>query len=195
MKLKHKDSVFAPKPDLKYPDPAFKIGDKVNMTSPDLYDCTTATVIEVTKVYAEVEADGSFIHGGLCQMETDIADIVLPVFFDGETLVITYDAFNKRKSKFYGYTYLVDSGKMLSYYSAKNLIHTAKQLTKSEPVQCTMLDTGTEELMREAFYRGRVVSHYNERGIAIFKEPTFEGLLRNPEVQKELQRIIKLYSK
>lgn len=57
-----------------------------------------------------------------------------------------------------------------------------------------MLDTLTEELLREAFYKGRVVKRYDDRGNAIFAEPTFEGWLRNPETIKEISRLTKLYA-
>lgn len=57
------------------------------------------------------------------------------------------------------------------------------------------MDALMEEIANLAFYQGREVSHYNERGIAVFKEPTFEGWLRNPKVKKQIGRLTKLYSK
>ena len=55
------------------------------------------------------------------------------------------------------------------------------------------MDALIEEIANLAFYQGREIAKYNERGIAIFKEPTFQGWLRNPKVKKEIERLIKLY--
>jgi hypothetical protein len=58
----------------------------------------------------------------------------------------------------------------------------------------SLIDALAEEIARNAFYEGRDVKRY-ERGVAIFKEQTFEGWLRSEKTRNEIKRLIKLYSK
>ena len=104
--------------------PKFKIGDKVTLKTPSLYNERSGVITAVEKVYKDV-------NGTLCHRESDINSISIPYRFDGITLEIDYPetvfsnftqhAYTKI-SKFYGYSYTVKTEKMNCIYSERGII-------------------------------------------------------------------------
>jgi hypothetical protein len=101
--------------------PKFKVGDKVRMTSKNLYGETEGKVIEFQKIFHELDRDGEFKVGGLTTLESNINSIRLPHTFDGETLSVEMPQTDLGEiiikartliSKFKGYAYTVKTPKM-----------------------------------------------------------------------------------
>lgn len=75
-----------------------------------------AKVEEIHRCFAECDARGKFVRGGLHTEERDIKSIELPYRFDGETLQVDFpaatygdwtQAAHTQTSKFFGYDYSV----------------------------------------------------------------------------------------
>lgn len=54
----------------------------------------------------------------------------------------------------------------------------ANEILDLLPVSDSFTWSEMEEFGRNAFYKGREVKRYNDRGDAIFKRPTYNGYLR-----------------
>lgn len=113
--------------------PKFKIGDRVSCPK-TLYNEYEGEIIEIDKVFQDINPDGTFDRDGLAILESTISFCKIPYEFDGETLKVHYpssdiklkDGFihenaKTRISKFSGYAYTVKSTKMSSVFSERNL--------------------------------------------------------------------------
>lgn len=103
--------------------PKFKVGDKVKMRSPDLYGFTEGKIVSVEKAFQELYPNSDeFDMDGLRTLEQTINSIVIPYEFDGEYLTVHYpsDKSNPKgkilKSKFYGYSYTIETPELRSIY-------------------------------------------------------------------------------
>lgn len=103
-------------------EPKVKIGDKVRMSSPDLYGYTDGEVVEVERMYKKLDKfTGEIDPMGLVTGEETINNIKLPYRFDGETLEVDYPETKfgewthqarTEKSVFYGYSVTVETEEM-----------------------------------------------------------------------------------
>lgn len=105
--------------------PKFEIGNRVSHPE-TLYDETKGKIVEVERVYSELDEDGNFEHRGLCTIESTIKSFCVPYTFDGETLVVTmpkskFTSGYTRTSKFHHYAYTVKTPKMRTIFSEKSL--------------------------------------------------------------------------
>jgi len=99
--------------------PKFKVGDKVKATSRRRNKVITGAIVEVARCFAQVDAHGKFVRGGLVWDERDIKSISVPHTFDGQTL--SYDcpaekfaggwsrAARTESFRFRGYAYTIES--------------------------------------------------------------------------------------
>lgn len=115
------------------PAPKFKVGDMVK-TPKNLYNETAGEVIEVEKVFQEVDKNGNFDPDGLSTLEKSIPSTQLPYDFDGETLKVYFpaermefangDAWNRvarvEISRFKGYAISVKTSKMCSVFNERS---------------------------------------------------------------------------
>jgi small-conductance mechanosensitive channel len=118
--------------------PKFKIGDKVRTSKSDLYGQTVGIVVNVQRMYKEVNRfSGRMERGGLTTDESTIKSISLPYTFDGETLTVDFPesdfgTFIQKAftmvSKFYGYSVTVETktpksctGQALTSWSEKSI--------------------------------------------------------------------------
>lgn len=115
------------------PKPLFSIGDTVKHPK-SLYDETEGKIVEVERIYQQVNKDGSFDMHGLAHLENTISSICLPYRFDGETLEVDYPESEFKltngvikenaytmKSRFYGWAYTVETAKMRCVFSQRQL--------------------------------------------------------------------------
>lgn len=95
-------------------EPLFQENDVVQKAKtkhwPELY----AVIMDVDRLYSEIDSNGRLVRGGLNQRESDITNICIPYTFDGDMLTVHYpDSIVRRahtqQYKFSGYTYTVKS--------------------------------------------------------------------------------------
>jgi hypothetical protein len=110
--------------------PKYKVGDKVRMTSKNLYGENEGEITEVEKIFHELDRNGEFKVGGLTTLESTINSIRLPYTFDGETLTIEMPQSDLGEiiikarthiSKFKGYAYTVKTPKMNTIISESSV--------------------------------------------------------------------------
>lgn len=102
----------------------FKIGDKVRMKKPNLYNETDGEVSEVVRMYQVVSSvTGKRDTRGLITFEDDIKSTQLPYTFDGTTLKVEFPETDygswiqkayTQTSVFAGYAVTVKTPKMLT---------------------------------------------------------------------------------
>lgn len=120
--------------------PKFKIGDKVTMRSPSLYNETTGEIVEVERVFKRVNRNGNFEPDGLETLERTIKNIAIPYEFDSNKLTVHYPEYDygdwvqkarTETSLFYSYAYTVKTASMLCIYPQHSLTIT-EQIVNSK---------------------------------------------------------------
>jgi hypothetical protein len=106
--------------------PEFAVGQHVRLKKPDLMGSTIGKIVEIEKVYQAVKmihADKTeFDMQGLATLESTISSIKIPFKLDGDILTVTYPSGKTEVFKFHHYAYTVDTGKMLTLVSKKNIL-------------------------------------------------------------------------
>lgn len=120
----------------KIPQPAFKVGDEVELCVKTLYGEDRGIIVEVDRTFRDVRKiyENNKVleeYDGLVHEERHIKNCVLPYRFDGVTLEIDYPqadygtfiqkAFTS-VAEFHGYCYVVQSEKMRTSFSQRHLI-------------------------------------------------------------------------
>jgi hypothetical protein len=110
----------------------FAVGQRVFLPRPTLIDHETeGEIIEINKVFKEVDQHGNFERNGLAHTDSDIPSIQLPYSFDGHCLTVSYPEqvysnFTQRaytqKSIFFGYAYVIRTSKMNTVFSEAGLM-------------------------------------------------------------------------
>jgi hypothetical protein len=102
--------------------PKYNVGENVTLKSPTLYNERQGKIVEIDRIYKRIDKlTGKFDPEGLVTSESDIKDFKIAHEFDGETLIVDYGNGRKETSKFYGFSYTIETPKMMSIYSESGL--------------------------------------------------------------------------
>jgi len=103
-------------------EPKHKIGQTVRLKKPSLYNEFTGKIVDIEKIYAETNPDGTFKRGGLWTASGTIECIALPHTLENDVLTVTYPSGMKMVSKFKDYSFTIETPKMRLCCTAKNII-------------------------------------------------------------------------
>lgn len=127
-KIHHADAVA-----YGFPAPKYSIGQTVKCP-PTLYNEKEGKIVDIEKIFQEVNKDGTFNMDGLATLERTIQHCCLPCRFDGKTLEVDhpestmkltngtiYHKAYTRVSKFYGYAYTIQTKEMRSLFNEEQI--------------------------------------------------------------------------
>jgi len=102
-------------------EPKHTIGQNVRLKKPSLYNEYTGKIVEIEKIYAETNPDGTFKRGGLWTASGTIECFSVPYTLENDVLTV-HSPSGTRVSKFKEYSYTIETPKMRLACTAKNII-------------------------------------------------------------------------